>query len=503
MAGRAMLAAAIGFVVSTSCMVRDAHGHDYRAALAMSLLYFEGQRSGRLPPSQRVQWRGDSALGDGDDHRVDLTGGYYDSGDNVKFGLPMAFTVATLSWSVVEYRDRLDAAGELGHALDAVRWGADYLARAHASAGGDTEALYVQVGDGDSDHSCWQRPEDMDTPRTAYMVNASSPGSDVAAETAAALAAAAVAFTGADGNYASTLLMHAKQLFEFAKNHRGLYHNSVPSAAMFYASSGDEDELLWAAAWLYIATGGEEEYRAYIAAATNLGGVRSMFSWDDKFVGAQTLVAKLVLHGKLPDDGSHAEMKSNLEQFICNLVQHGSGAGNGGGGARLSPGGMLWWDSWNNMQYVTLAALVLAVHADHLTAAKAASLQCSGGGGGSLSPAQLTSFARSQVDYILGTNPETMSYMVGYGSRYPAEVHHRAASVPSIKSSPAKVTCKGGFDYFNKGSPDPNVIAGAIVGGPDANDKYNDSRQNFRQTEPSTVTVAPIVGVLARLSPLV
>uniref|UniRef100_A0A0D3G2U0 Endoglucanase n=1 Tax=Oryza barthii TaxID=65489 RepID=A0A0D3G2U0_9ORYZ len=498
MAGRAMLVALV--VIATSCMVRDAHGHDYRAALAMSLLYFEGQRSGRLPPAQRVQWRADSALADGADHRVDLTGGYYDSGDNVKFGLPMAFTVAALAWSVVEYGGRLDAAGELGHALDAVRWGADYLARAHASAGGGGgggEALYVQVGDGDSDHSCWERPEDMDTPRTAYMVTASSPGSDVAAETAAALAAAAVALTPADANFSSTLLVHAKQLFEFAKNHRGLYHNSVPSAAKFYASSGDEDELLWAAAWLYIATGGEEEYSAYITGATNVGGVRSMFSWDDKFVGAQAL---LVLHGKLPADGSHAEMKTSLEQFICNLVQHSGGNAGGGGGARLSPGGMLWWDSWNNMQYVTLASLVLAVHADHLTAGRSASLQC-GGGGGSLSPAQLTAYARSQVDYILGANPETMSYMVGYGSRYPAEVHHRAASLPSIKSSPAKVTCKGGFDYLNKGSPDPNVIAGAIVGWPDADDWYDDSRQNFRQAEPSTITVAPIVGVLARLLP--
>jgi hypothetical protein len=30
------------------------------------------------------------------------------------------------------------------------------------------------------------------------------------------------------------------QLFSFAKNHRGLYQNSVPGAAKFYASSGDE-----------------------------------------------------------------------------------------------------------------------------------------------------------------------------------------------------------------------------------------------------------------------
>ena len=93
--------------------------------------------------------------------QVDLIGGYYDSGDNVKFGFPMAFTVTMLSWSVVEHRGRLATAGELGHALQAVQWGADYLAKAHTRP----DVLYVNVGDGHSDHACWERPEDMETPR--------------------------------------------------------------------------------------------------------------------------------------------------------------------------------------------------------------------------------------------------------------------------------------------------------------------------------------------------
>ena len=38
----------------------------------------------------------------------------------------------------------------------------------------------------------------MDTPRTVYKVDAAHPGSDVAAETAAALAASAVAFRRAE-----------------------------------------------------------------------------------------------------------------------------------------------------------------------------------------------------------------------------------------------------------------------------------------------------------------
>jgi len=40
---------------------------DYGAALTKSLLYYEAQRSGKLPPNQRVQWRGDSGLKDGGD----------------------------------------------------------------------------------------------------------------------------------------------------------------------------------------------------------------------------------------------------------------------------------------------------------------------------------------------------------------------------------------------------------------------------------------------------
>ena len=58
-------------------------------------------------------------------------GGYYDAGDHVKFGLPMAFTVTMLSWSLIEYGGDVADAGELGHALEAVKWGTDYFIKAH------------------------------------------------------------------------------------------------------------------------------------------------------------------------------------------------------------------------------------------------------------------------------------------------------------------------------------------------------------------------------------
>ncbi|KAM1743907.1 hypothetical protein ACFX11_010871 [Malus domestica] len=177
---------------------------DYHAAVTKSLLYFEGQRSGKLPEDnklQRVQWRGDSALQDGADAGIDLVGGYYDAGDNLKLGFPMAFTITMLSWSTIEMVSQLQAKQELTNALLAIKWGTDYLIKAHPQP----DVLYAQVGQSNSDHGCWQRPEDMTTPRTSFKIDAQHPGSDLAAETAAAFAASSIAFKNSDSQYSSTL----------------------------------------------------------------------------------------------------------------------------------------------------------------------------------------------------------------------------------------------------------------------------------------------------------
>lgn len=62
---------------------------------------------------------------------MDLTGGYHDAGDNVKFGFPLAFSVTTMAWSIVEHGRFMEKADELKHARDAVRWGTDYLLKTY------------------------------------------------------------------------------------------------------------------------------------------------------------------------------------------------------------------------------------------------------------------------------------------------------------------------------------------------------------------------------------
>ena len=66
----------------------------------------------------------------------------------------------------------------------------------------------------------------MDTARTVYTVEAPNTVSDVAGETAAALAASSIAFRSSDPAYSETLLRTAVKAFEFADTYRGAYSDN-------------------------------------------------------------------------------------------------------------------------------------------------------------------------------------------------------------------------------------------------------------------------------------
>ena len=70
-----------------------------------------------------------------------MVGGYYDAGDNIKYGLPMAFTVTTMAWAAYFYKPELEATGEMNHLVDAIRWGTDYLLKVSSQR----NRLFVEV----------------------------------------------------------------------------------------------------------------------------------------------------------------------------------------------------------------------------------------------------------------------------------------------------------------------------------------------------------------------
>ncbi|KAL4638276.1 hypothetical protein ACB092_03G135300 [Castanea dentata] len=485
-----LLALLVG-ILQLEATIATVFNFNYGEALDKSLLFFEAQRSGKLPPTQRVTWRADSGLKDGFSQGVDLVGGYYDAGDHVKFGLPMAFSVTMLAWGAIEFSKEITEYNQMENTLWAIRWGTDYFIKAHPQP----NVLWGQVGDGASDHYCWERAEDMTTPRNGYKLDANNPGSDLAGETAAALAASAIAFKPYNSSYSNLLLVHAKQLFSFADNFRGLYDDSIPSAKQFYTSSGYSDELLWAAAWLYEATNDVYYLKYVVDNAVYLGGTGwavKEFSWDNKYAGVQILLSKVLLEGK---GGAFTntlmQYQAKADYFACACLQK-----NDGYNVYKTTGGLLYVREWNNMQYVSSAAFLLAVYTEYLAAANA-KLTCPEG---LIQPQELLNFAKSQVDYILGNNPKSISYIVGYGPNYPTHVHHRGASIASIHILHSVVECVQGFEaWYQNPQGNPNVIYGALVGGPNQNDDFSDDRSNYEETEPTLSGNAPLIGLFAKL----
>ena len=115
--------------------------YNYGEVLKLSILFYEAQRSEKLPKNNRVPWRKDSALKDGKANGVDLTGGWYDAGDHVKFGFPMASSATVLAWGLVEYKKAYIATGQYGHMLNSIKWATDYFLKAHTK----TNEFYGQV----------------------------------------------------------------------------------------------------------------------------------------------------------------------------------------------------------------------------------------------------------------------------------------------------------------------------------------------------------------------
>jgi len=452
--GLALLTVAVGAPATRATV---AETFNYGEALQKSLYFFEAQRSGRLPASNRVAWRGNSGLQDGADAGLDLTGGWYDAGDHVKFSFPMAASATQLAWGIVQYHDAYSASGQLPAALDNLKWATDYFVKAHTAP----DELWGQVGTGDLHHSFWGPAEVMPMARPAFKIDARCPGSDLAGETAAALAAASLAFRATDVGYAATLLSHARQLYAFAERYRGKYSDCIRDAGQYYNSwSGYQDELVWGALWLHKATS-DATYltRAETAWATMNKDYRWTHAWDDKSYGSHVLLAQLT---------GRQEYRDAAEKWLDYWT-----VGTGGQRIRYSPGGQAFLDQWGSLRYSADTAFLAFIYSDSLTDAT--------------KKARYHDFAVRQISYILGDNPRSSSYMVGFGANPPRNPHHRTAHGSWTNNIAEPVTSR-------------HLLYGALVGGPKTpDDSYTDDRGDWVMNEVATDYNASLTGALARL----
>jgi len=109
----------------------------FRDALHKALLFFRAQRSGNLSGTENpIPYRTSPSFErDGIDVGVDLSRGYFDAGDYVKYTQPMALSMTMLAWSGIEFAQGFRVTEQLEELRSAVRWGADFFSQLRGRSG--------------------------------------------------------------------------------------------------------------------------------------------------------------------------------------------------------------------------------------------------------------------------------------------------------------------------------------------------------------------------------
>ncbi len=432
---------------------------NYAETLKKNLLFFEAQRSGKKEPDKyiyKLSWIKSSALKDGKDHKVDLTGGWYDAGDYVKFSLPLSYSASMLGWGILLSPKSLKELKVYDYALSNLKYALDYLYKTYIPKTNlQDDIFFYQVGDPKVDHNYWMPAEDINYERKSYYCTSKSPCSEVSAQTAAALAIGYGVFKRNNPNYANKLLKKAKRLYLFSKTYQG--NDGYKMAKGSYDSSGYIDELAFSAIWLYLTTKNENYLKDAIDFADKLDkeAIYWPLNWDDK-ENADFLLLAIITDLPL----YHNLIQKHLDYWIHK--------------AKRTKGNLVFADKWGSLQYAVTLSFTALIYADYVPSKR--------------KKKEYINFAKSQIDYILGDNPRKFSYLIGYGKNYPKNPHHANAH-----HSPT-------YDIDN---PKNNKyeLTGALVGGPKSLDDfdYRDDRKDYIGNEVSISYNAPLTGVLVKL----
>ncbi len=438
----------ISVLLVPQTIVSGAPSFNYVEALQKAIYFYECQQAGPLPEWNRVEWRGDATMNDY------IKGGWYDAGDHVKFNLPMSYTASMLGWALYEYGDGIAASGQKIHLERNLKFTLDYLAACDLG-----DKVVYQIGDGAADHKWWGPAEviELEMKRPYYTCKASC----VTAGMAAALAVGSIVLE--DSKY----LTHAKSLFALADKTKS--DSDYTKAAGFYDSwSGFYDELLWAATWLYLATGDKAYLDKAESYVPNLGTEDQStilkykwgHCWDDVHFGGLLMLAKITDKPEY-----HDFVKMHLDWWTV---------GYNGQKIAYTTGGLAWLYQWGSLRHSTTTAFLAAVYSDYI---KDSALK-----------KRYMDFAEQQIDYALGANPNKRSYVVGFGNNPPEHPHHR--------------TAHGSWsDQDINPENHRHILYGALVGGPQSasDSSYEDDIKNYQANEVATDYNAGFLAILCRM----
>ncbi len=460
---------------------------NYADALYKSIYYYGAQRCG-----DTKSWiHAACHLEDGQVNGIDLTGGWHDCGDHVKFGQTNSYAAALLLLGYIyfssAYEDRYSQdysappPNGIPDVLDEVKIHTDYLLKAYNGG-----TVYYQVGDGTADHTHFVTPDYESTaypaaqggnPRPDYSIT--SGGSNVCGTAAAALALMSVAYKPYNSAYAAQCLTAAINYYNVGKTNPGAL--SAPGG--FYNASHWAGHMAWGAIELYRATG----TASYLTDAENFatnGDYSMPTNWVLCWNNCEP-VADVELYKMTGTTTYLTKLQSEVSSYESKLTTCGIGK-------------YASVNSWGNLRYTGNMALVGAF-LDYLT---------TGGDANALS------MCKNSVDFILGTHgaitsdgsmpgpgaAQGESFIVGYNDPdYPSagwvlHPHHRAAFGKTTTGDTDFAT-----ESANPGTvPYAYTLIGSLPGGPENGcGSFDDNIGQYSQTEGGIDYNAGIVGALA------
>lgn len=449
---------------------------------------------------------------------VDVSGGWFDAGDYLKFVETASYVAAMMLQGARDFPAQAGSGAAADFAAEG-RFGLDWLLKMWKD---DNKTLYVQVGLGDGnqyatgDHDLWRLPEADDKLNVragapeyfikyrpvfpaALMEGKISP--NLAGRLAAAFALGCQVFKNSDPACAQKLLLAAEHIYDLAATTNVTALNSAYPRD-FYPEDEWRDDMEWGAVELYLALAGANA-PAHPPGAAPARYLREAAHW-----------ARACLDSGDADSLNLYDVSSLAHCELCRALEN-AGAPGGLEAARADLLGGLkkQLDSAARLSEKDAFGLGLRYSTSDLVPHILGLVIEANSYDGLAHTDACSDFARRQLDFVLGANPWGTSFIVGAGRTFPFHIHHQIANLAGSLDGTGPVlfgaTVDGparGRSSGNGGLPDGARAAPWPGGGnPFAaftgqGVQYTDDAGSWATVEPADDYTVPTVLVFANLS---
>lgn len=327
----------------------------------------------------------------GTSDKIEVSGGWHDAGDYGRYIVAAAKAVADVLYAYqadpTAYSDNIgipESGNGTPDVLDEVRYELEWMLKMQDQTDG---GVYHKV-------TCDTFPGYVMPEKETKPLIVMPKSTTATADFAASMAMAYEFYKDIDADFADKCLAAAKKAYDWAKaNPEVTYKNPADVVTGEYGDKNPIDELYWAAAQMYRATGEASYLTDADAISTKL---KRGLDWST--VGDYGNIALITMDSIDKESAAYGNAKSVIISQADDLAEIS---------AEQAYSVATESYHWGSNMTIANYGIILA-HAYDLTGEQ-----------------KYIDAAQGQLDYLLGTNPLGTCFVTGYGTATPVAPHHR------------------------------------------------------------------------------